>query len=93
MCTASGKAALHLAIATLMGAGGHIVAATSLYGGSINMLKLTLPRFGITTNFVDPRDPEGFRGDPAARRGSSSPRSSAIPGSRCSIFRRSRRRA
>jgi O-acetylhomoserine (thiol)-lyase len=61
VCTASGQAALHLAIATLMGAGGHIVAAASLYGGSINMLKLTLPRFGITTSFVDPRDPESFR--------------------------------
>jgi O-acetylhomoserine (thiol)-lyase len=61
ICTASGQAALHLAIATLMGAGGHIVAAASLYGGSINMLKLTLPRFGITTSFVDPRDPESFR--------------------------------
>jgi O-acetylhomoserine (thiol)-lyase len=61
ICTASGQAALHLAIATLMGAGGHIVAATSLYGGSINMLKLTLPRFGITSDFVDPRDPEAFR--------------------------------
>jgi O-acetylhomoserine (thiol)-lyase len=61
VCTASGQAALHLAIATLMGAGGHIVAATSLYGGSINMLKLTLPRFGITTSFVDPRRPDAFR--------------------------------
>jgi O-acetylhomoserine (thiol)-lyase len=61
VCTASGQAALHLAIATLMGAGGHIVAAASLYGGSINLLKLTLPRFGITTTFVDPRDPAGFR--------------------------------
>ncbi|HZS82373.1 MAG TPA: O-acetylhomoserine aminocarboxypropyltransferase [Stellaceae bacterium] len=60
VCTASGQAALHLAIATLMGAGGHIVAATSLYGGSINVLKLTLPRFGITTSFVDPRDPAAF---------------------------------
>ena len=60
ICTASGQAALHLAIATLMGAGGHIVAATSLYGGSINMLKLTLPRFGITTSFVDPRDGKAF---------------------------------
>lgn len=44
-----------------MGAGGHIVAAASLYGGSINMLKLTLPRFGITTTFVDARDPDSFR--------------------------------
>src|ERR1043165_8208695 len=47
ICTASGQAALHLAIATLMGAGGHIVAAASLYGGSINLLQLTLPRLGI----------------------------------------------
>lgn len=60
ICTASGQAALHLAIATLMGAGGHIVAATSLYGGSINLLKLTLPRFGIEASFVDPRDPKAF---------------------------------
>src|SRR6267142_6116694 len=60
ICTASGQAALHLAIATLMGAGGHIVAATSLYGGSVNMLKLTLPRFGIEASFVDPRDPAAF---------------------------------
>ena len=60
VCTASGQAALHLAIATLMGAGGHIVAAASLYGGSINLLKLTLPRFGIATSFVDPRDPRAF---------------------------------
>ncbi|HEV2547034.1 MAG TPA: O-acetylhomoserine aminocarboxypropyltransferase [Stellaceae bacterium] len=61
VCTASGQAALHLAIATLMGAGGHIVAAASLYGGSINLMKLTLPRFGIGTSFVDPRDPAAFR--------------------------------
>ncbi|HUE18625.1 MAG TPA: O-acetylhomoserine aminocarboxypropyltransferase [Stellaceae bacterium] len=61
VATASGQAALHLAIATLMGAGGHIVAAASLYGGSINLLKLTLPRFGITTSFVDPRDPQAFQ--------------------------------
>ena len=61
ICTASGQAALHLAIATLMGAGGHIVAAASLYGGSINLLKLTLPRFGIEASFVVPRDPAAFR--------------------------------
>jgi O-acetylhomoserine (thiol)-lyase len=61
VCTASGQAALHLAIATLMGAGGHIVAASSLYGGSINLLKLTLPRFGIEASFVDPRAPAAFR--------------------------------
>src|SRR6201995_2571771 len=59
VCTASGQAALHLAIATLMGAGGHIVASASLYGGSVNLLKLTLPRFGIETTFVSPRDFDG----------------------------------
>jgi O-acetylhomoserine (thiol)-lyase len=58
VATASGQAALHLAIATLMGAGSHIVAARNLYGGSINLLRLTLPRFGIATTFVDPRDLE-----------------------------------
>ena len=54
-------AALHLAIATLLGAGDHIVASASLYGGSINLLTHTLPRFGITTTFVKPRDHEAFR--------------------------------
>src|SRR5215218_5210851 len=52
IATASGQAALHLAVATLMGAGGHIVASASLYGGSHNLLAYTLPRFGITTTFV-----------------------------------------
>jgi O-acetylhomoserine (thiol)-lyase len=60
VCTASGQAALHLAIATLMDAGGHIVASASLYGGSVNLLAHTLPRFGITASFVDPRDPAAF---------------------------------
>jgi O-acetylhomoserine (thiol)-lyase len=60
VATASGQAALHLAIATLMGAGGHIVASRNLYGGSVNLLRLTLPRFGIDTSFVDPREPEAF---------------------------------
>src|SRR4051812_43757547 len=56
VCTASGQAALFLAIATLMGAGGHIVASASIYGGSVNLLKLTLPRLGIAATFVPPRD-------------------------------------
>ncbi len=56
IATSSGHAALHLAIVTLMGQGGHIVASSSLYGGSINLFTHTLPRFGITTTFVDPRD-------------------------------------
>ncbi|NKE65917.1 O-acetylhomoserine aminocarboxypropyltransferase [Ramlibacter sp. RBP-2] len=59
--TASGQAALHLSIATLLGAGSHIVASTALYGGSQNLLHYTLPRFGITTTFVKPGDIDGWR--------------------------------
>ena len=61
IATASGQAALHLAIITLMGAGSHIVAASAVYGGTHNLLAYTLPRFGIETTFVDTRDPEAFR--------------------------------
>jgi len=61
VCTASGMAAMHLAIATLLNAGDHIVASASLYGGTINLLAHTLPRFGITTTFVKPRDHDAFR--------------------------------
>jgi O-acetylhomoserine (thiol)-lyase len=61
IATASGQAALHLAIATLMDAGSHIVASTALYGGSHNLLGYTLKRFGIETTFVAPRDPDNFR--------------------------------
>ncbi|MBS0321000.1 MAG: PLP-dependent transferase, partial [Proteobacteria bacterium] len=49
IATASGQAALFLAISTLMGAGGHVVASSALYGGSHNLLDYTLPRFGIRT--------------------------------------------
>jgi O-acetylhomoserine (thiol)-lyase len=59
--TASGQAALHLTIATLMGAGSHIVASTALYGGSHNLLHYTLSRFGIATTFVQPNDIEGWK--------------------------------
>ena len=60
VCTASGQAALHLAVSTLLSAGDHIVSSRNIYGGSHNMMNLTLPRFGITTTFVDPRDPQAF---------------------------------
>src|SRR3569832_992612 len=56
IATASGQAALHLAIATIMGAGSHIVASTALYGGSQNLLHYTMRRFGIETTFVKPGD-------------------------------------
>jgi O-acetylhomoserine (thiol)-lyase len=61
IATASGQAALHLAIVTLLSAGSHIVASRSLYGGSHNLLDYTLPRFGIDTTFVDPRDLHAWR--------------------------------
>ena len=60
IATASGQAACHLAIATLMGAGSHIVSSGSIYGGTHNLLDYTLRRFGIETTFVDPRNPDAF---------------------------------
>ena len=91
ICTASGMAALHLAIATILNAGDHIVASASLYGGTINLLAHTLPRFGITTTFVKPRALDEFRARSSRTRGWSSARPSVIPGSKCWIFRRWRR--
>jgi O-acetylhomoserine (thiol)-lyase len=61
IATASGQAALHLALVTLMGRGGHVVASSSLYGGSHNLLQYTLPRFGIETTFVPARDLDAWR--------------------------------
>jgi len=61
IATASGMAAIFLAIATLMNEGGHIVSSGSLYGGTHNLFSFTLPRFGITTTFVDVRDPDAFK--------------------------------
>lgn len=60
VATATGMAAIHLAITTVASAGSHIVASRSLYGGTHNLLSYTLPRFGIETSFVDPRDPSAF---------------------------------
>ncbi|WP_137176104.1 O-acetylhomoserine aminocarboxypropyltransferase [Massilia sp. HP4] len=61
IATASGQAAMHLGLATLAGAGDHIVASTALYGGSHNLLAHTLRRFGVETTFVDPRDLDAWR--------------------------------
>ena len=61
IATASGQAALHLGIATLMGSGSHIVASNALYGGSHNLLSYTLPRFGIETTFVNGRDLDAWK--------------------------------
>ena len=59
--TASGQAAMHLAVTTLLGAGDHIVSSRSLYGGTHNLLEYTLSRFGIETTFVDPRDTSAWK--------------------------------
>ncbi len=58
--TASGTAAINTTLLTLLKAGDHIVASSSLYGGTYNLLNVTLPRFGITTTFVDPSNAHNF---------------------------------
>jgi len=59
--TASGTAAISTTLLTLLKAGDHIVASSSLYGGTYNLLSVTLPRHGITTTFVDPSNPNNFQ--------------------------------
>jgi len=60
VATASGTSAIATTLLTLLRAGDHIVASSSLYGGTYNLLSVTLPRHGITTTFVDASDPENF---------------------------------
>lgn len=59
--TASGTAAINTTLLTLLKSGDHIVASNSLYGGTYNLLNVTLPRLGITTTFVDPSNPENLQ--------------------------------
>ncbi len=61
IATASGQAAMHLGVTTIVSAGEHIVASRSIYGGTHNLLDYTLRRFGIETTFVDPRDMNAFK--------------------------------
>jgi O-acetylhomoserine (thiol)-lyase len=58
--TASGTAAISTTLLVLLKSGDHIVASNSLYGGTYNLLNVTLPRLGITTTFIDPADPNNF---------------------------------
>jgi O-acetylhomoserine (thiol)-lyase len=60
IATASGMAAIHLAVMTLVGGGSHIVSSRALYGGTHNLFTYTLPRFGVNTTMVNPRKPEEF---------------------------------
>lgn len=61
LATASGQSAQFLALSTLAGAGENVVSTTSLYGGTFNQFKVTLPRLGIDVRFVEGDDPEAFR--------------------------------
>ncbi len=61
LAASSGHAAQTMAILTLCEAGDHIVAASTLYGGTVSQFHNTFPRIGIDTTFVDPSDPDGFR--------------------------------
>jgi len=61
VATASGTSAISTTLLTLLKAGDHIVASSSLYGGTFNLLNVTLPRHGITTTFVDASNPENFK--------------------------------
>ncbi len=61
LATASGQAAETLAILTILKAGDEMISANSLYGGTYNLFRHTLPKMGITVHFVDPVDPNNFR--------------------------------
>ncbi|MCQ6278998.1 O-acetylhomoserine aminocarboxypropyltransferase/cysteine synthase family protein [Bacillus sp. EB600] len=61
LATASGMAAITLAILNIAQAGDEIVSASTLYGGTYNLFAVTLPKYGINVKFVDPTDPENFR--------------------------------
>ncbi|GGC97050.1 hypothetical protein GCM10007216_29820 [Thalassobacillus devorans] len=61
VATSSGMAAITLAILNIASAGDEIVASTNLYGGTYNLFTHTLPRYGITVNFVDSTDPENIK--------------------------------
>jgi O-acetylhomoserine (thiol)-lyase len=61
VCMSSGMAATFCALTAILGQGDHIVASTQMYGGNISLMKNTLPRFGISTSFVDPTDTQGFQ--------------------------------
>jgi len=61
LATASGMSAIFLTIMTLCETGDHCVVSSQIYGGTYNLFRLTLPKFGIKTTFVKPRDTEGFK--------------------------------
>ena len=61
LATSSGMSAIFLTVMTLCEAGDHLVVSSQLYGGTVNLFRLTLPKFGIKCTFVKPRDTQGFK--------------------------------
>ncbi|MFP5163743.1 homocysteine synthase [Staphylococcus equorum] len=61
LATASGQAAIHLALLNIVETGDEIVASSNLYGGTYNLLKVTFKKLGIKVHFVDPSNPENFK--------------------------------
>ena len=59
--TASGQAAQFLAINSLLEAGDHMVAASTLYGGTYTQFDVSFRKLGYDVTFVEPDDPENFR--------------------------------
>jgi len=62
LALSSGMSAIYVSILNICGAGGHIVASNSLYGGTVTLFSHTFPKLGIEVTFVDPKDPENFAG-------------------------------
>lgn len=60
LAVSSGMAAITLSILNIAGAGDEIISASTLYGGTYNLFENTLPKYGIDTVFVDPKNPEKF---------------------------------
>lgn len=87
---ASGTAAIATTLLTLLKTGDHIVASSHLYGGTWNLLQVTLRRFGIHTDFVDPTDIGNFSTAVKSNTRAFLLRHSEIPSCMCSIFRPSR---
>ena len=60
LALSSGQSAIYVSIFNICGAGGHLVASNSLYGGTVTLFSHTFPKLGIEVTFVDPKDPKNF---------------------------------
>jgi len=60
LALSSGQSAIYVSVFNICGAGGHVVASNSLYGGTVTLFSQTFPKLGIEVTFVDPKDPQNF---------------------------------